>query len=587
MKSLENCDSLLSFLGSEFYRAKWGVAMSAARSFAVAPLPALFGVMIDHYLPNGNIKGIGVTAVIFVGLLFVHTGCSVMGARLMGYAITRMTCDMRATVFNRMQFLSFGYLDQSTTGRLLSKYAFDCQKVQDCIMGMCSNILPSLLYGFGVMGFMLFLNWPLALVILLLAPLVQLSRTYSERYMKVRHHEARVAQETLTGSANEMISALRLLRSLGEERKAEERLTVDNDRVAEARFGVIAYASIYGTFVFVSNQLVSLVVIALGAILVIEGHMTLGVLFSFVAALPIIMMPFATIAQFIEQYMVGQESYQSIRELVKCELVEKWQGRHRLEDMKGNICFEHVDFSYPSKEHERVLKDFCLEIKAGESLALVGASGSGKSTIANLVLGLYSLHRGCVKIDGIPQSDLDMRAFRQQCAIVMQDNILLSGTILDNIRFAKEDASDEEVMAAAQAANVCEFVAKMKDGYQTLIGERGVSMSGGQRQRISIARAILRNPKILILDEATSALDNESEALIQEAIERLAAGRTVITIAHRLSTIRNADRVVVMSHGEILEQGSFEELSQQDGAFKRLLESQISMASRWIKPITA
>lgn len=564
---------MLKFLWSQSRRFRVGLLLVVGRSLMIAPLPWLFSVIIDQHVPSGNVKGIAFTGLVFVGLLLLHFTFSVSGARCIGHAITRMAEELRSLIFNRMQFLSFGYLDQNATGRLLSKYAFDTQRIQDITVTILNQIVPTLFYSFSVGVIMILLNWQLAVSILLFIPVLYAARYYFHERLQIRNREARLAQESLTGSANEMISALRLVRSLGEEDRAENRLGSDNQRLARARELVISMSAVFGTFLFVSNQTISLLVVAAGALMVLNDMMTVGTLFAFMAALPILMQPFMAIAQFIEQYLIGQESYHSVRELIASPYVESWHGRRRVEPLRGEIEFERVDFAYPTKLDARVLADFSLRIRAGENIALVGASGSGKSTLANLILGLYPPTGGVIRIDGVPQSELDMRAFRRRCAIVMQDNLLLSGTILENIRFAREDATDEEIRAAARAANAESFIRTLSKGYETRIGERGISLSGGQRQRISIARAILRDPQILILDEATSALDNESEGLIQEALEKLARGRTVITIAHRLSTIRNADRIIVMGHGRIVEQGTFEELSRSGGAFSRLLDS--------------
>ncbi|MEN9405034.1 MAG: hypothetical protein RL091_3737, partial [Verrucomicrobiota bacterium] len=230
--------------------------------------------------------------------------------------------------------------------------------------------------------------------------------------------------------------------------------------------------------------------------------------------------------------------------------------------------------AYPSAPDRTVLHGINLALRPGEHVAFVGPSGSGKSTLANLLLGLYAPGAGRILIDGVPQTEWDMRWVRRQFAVVLQDSLLLSGTISENLRFARADATDAEIRAAAQQANAEEFIQRLPAGYDTRVGERGATLSGGQRQRLAIARAILRNPPVLILDEATSALDYESERLIQEALDRLATGRTVITIAHRLSTIRNADRIIVLAAGRIIEEGDFRQLTSQGGAFARLVSAQ-------------
>jgi ABC-type multidrug transport system fused ATPase/permease subunit len=294
-------------------------------------------------------------------------------------------------------------------------------------------------------------------------------------------------------------------------------------------------------------------------------------LFAFVAGLPVVLGPIQAFVGLSEQYFIGRASYGSINELLDSTYVEAWHGTRRAERLKGDIVFERVSFAYPTSPDLDVLHDINLTIRPGEHVAFVGPSGSGKSTLANLLLGLYAPRVGRILIDGVPQVEWDMRWVRRQLAVVLQDNLLLSGTIAENLRFARADATDGEIRAAARQANAEEFIARLPQGYATPVGERGTSLSGGQRQRLAIARAMLRDPPLLILDEATSALDYESERLVQEALERLAAGRTVITIAHRLSTIRNATRIVVLDHGRIREAGDFRTLVAQRGAFARLV----------------
>jgi ABC-type multidrug transport system fused ATPase/permease subunit len=332
--------------------------------------------------------------------------------------------------------------------------------------------------------------------------------------------------------------------------------------------------AIFGTFWYVSTQVIALVVMAGGALLAIRGTLSFGTLFAFVAGLPIVLGPIQAFVSLSEQYFIGRESYVSIKELLDSAYVETWRGSKRVERLSGDVVFENVSFAYPTAPDRRVLHDINLHIREGEHIAFVGPSGSGKSTLANLMLGLYAPEAGRILIDGVPQSEWDMRWVRRQFAVVLQDSLLLSGSIADNLRFARADATDAEIRIAAIQANAEDFITELPDGYATLVGERGTTLSGGQRQRLAIARAILRNPPVLILDEATSALDYESERLIQDALDRLSAGRTVITIAHRLSTIRNADRIIVLDGGRISEEGDFKGLSARGGAFSRLVAAQ-------------
>jgi len=565
--------SLTGYLWSSRARLGKGLLLALARSLAVAPCPWLFQRMIDVAVPKRDVNEIVELSGVFLLLLAVHYVFSVWGANEIAKAMAQMMVEMRSRIFFKLQFLSFGYLDQQKTGRLLSKYAFDTQKVEALLYNILNQFLPNILYGGSIFVILTVLNWRLAIVLALVLPAYAIAKYYFFHRIQTTNTEARLAQERLTGTASEYISALRLVRSFGEENQAQADLERTSNDFARTRVHQSYVNAIFGTFWYVSTQVMALVVMAGGAFLAIRGTISLGTLFAFVAGLPIVLGPIQAFVALSEQYFVGRESFHSIKELIDSTYVEEWQGKTQAA-LRGEIRFDHVVFAYPTAPERRVLHDIDLHIRPGEHIAFVGASGSGKSTLANLMLGLYAPQSGQVLIDGRPQSEWDMRWIRRQFAVVLQDSLLLSGSIIDNLRFARADATDEEVRTAAREANAEEFISRLPQGYATPVGERGVSLSGGQRQRLAIARAILRNPPVLILDEATSALDYESERLIQEALDRLSHGRTVITIAHRLSTIRNADRIIVLDSGRIVEEGKFAELSARGGPFARLVSAQ-------------
>jgi ABC-type multidrug transport system fused ATPase/permease subunit len=549
-----------------------GFCFALLRTIVIAPFPWLFRIIIDVHLKAANVFGIISIGLVFIGLLAFHYVFAVEGMRRISGVVASMSTEFRSRIFNKLQFLNFGYLDQQKTGKLLSKYAFDTQKLEIALIQFLNQFFPQILYSFTILTLLIIIDWQLSLIILLMVPVYGFVHLHFFNRIKVSHNQARLAHEHLTGTANELISALRLVRSFGEERQAESQLDQSSFGLAQSRVRMHSLSAVFGTFVHVSTQTLSLVIIGGGAILVLHNNLTIGTLFAFLVALPIILMPVQMIGQMSEQYFVGQESYQSIKELLDSTYVEDWVGNVQHPNLRGDIRFEEVSMTYGDAD-KMVIRDFSLHIRAGEHIAFVGPSGSGKSTLASLVLGLYKPTKGHVYIDGVRQQDMDMRWFRQQVAVVMQESLLLSGSVIENIRFARHDASEEEVRAAVRMANAEDFILRLPEGYNTPLGERGVNLSGGQRQRISIARAILRNPRVLILDEATSALDYESEHQIQEALERLAHGRTVITIAHRLSTIKNADRIIMLREGVVVEQGSFQELIAREGFFTQLLAS--------------
>ncbi len=551
-----------------------GLALALLRTLAVTPCPWLFQRMIDRAVPAHDGREILQLTGIFLFLLGIHYVFSVWGSNEIAKAMAQMMVELRSRLFFKLQFLSFGYLDQQKTGRLLSKYAFDTQKVEALLYNVLNQFLPNVLYGAGIFVILAILNWRLALVLALVLPTYGFAKYRFFARIQRTNNEARLAHERLTGTANEYISALRLVRSFGEEKQAEAGLDRTSADFARQRVHQSYVNAVFGTFWYVSSQVIALIVMAGGALLAIRGTISYGTLFAFVAGLPIVLGPIQAFVGLSEQYFIGRESYFSIKELLDSAYVENWRGTRRTERIRGDIVYEHVSFAYPGAPEKTVLHDIDLTIRPGEHVAFVGPSGSGKSTLANLLLGLYGATSGRILIDGVPQAEWDMRWIRRQLAVVLQDSVLLSGTIADNLRFARANATDEEVREAARQANAEEFIVKLPEGYATLVGERGASLSGGQRQRIAIARAILRNPPLLILDEATSALDYESERLIQQALERLSAGRTVITIAHRLSTIRNANRIIVLAGGRIIEEGNFATLIAHGGAFAKMVSAQ-------------
>lgn len=566
--------NLLAYLWTARRRFRGGVMLALLRSLAAAPCTFLIQQIVDKPLKEGSIDGVIHFSLWFVLCLILHFAFSVWGAHSIAKTMAGLMVEMRSRIFFRMQFLSFSYLDGQKTGRLLSKYAFDTQKIEGLLFAVLNQLLPNLLMGACIIAILAWMNWFLLLVLLLAIPVYASAKWFFFNRIQQENNTNRLAQERLTGTASEYMSALRLVRSFGEEDQAERELDRSSESFARSRISQSYVNALFGTYVHVGMQFLSLIVIAGGAIMAIKGGITIGTLFAFMAGFGYILGPVHMFIGLSEPYFAAKEGYISIKELIDSRYVETWHGTRKEERIHGDIVYENVAFHYPSAPDKTVIKDLNLSIRPGEHIAFVGPSGSGKSTLANLLLGLYAPTTGRILIDGVPQAEWNMRWIRRQLAVVMQDSILLSGSIGDNIRFAKPDASQTEIQEAARLANAEEFILKMPEGYKTPVGERGVALSGGQRQRIAIARAILRNPPVLILDEATSALDYESERLIQEALDRLSVGRTVITIAHRLSTIQNADRIVVLRDGVIVEQGNFKELDALGGVFAQLIAAQ-------------
>ncbi|MGE9296672.1 MAG: ABC transporter ATP-binding protein [Puniceicoccales bacterium] len=540
----------------------------------IVPFPVITQQIIDKGLDAQDLTLCLQLASISILLLGLHVVAMVQCVRLLPEKSQALINAMRGRIFSKLQFMHFGFLDKTQTGRLLSKYAFDTQNVEMVIVPMAAMIMPELCRSMLLIIALGWVNpWLLAFVALAFPPVV-IARLVFMRRLQKTNEMVRKARERLTGHASEFISAIRLVRGFGQEKPVEANMGDISGDYSRTRSNQMELNQTFGWVMFTIFTCIEISAIALGAVLVVHNMLTVGALVALVGSLPIILAPVRLLTDFSMQYLQGQESYRSIKELVDSGYVEQWKGNTLPEDMQGRIELRDVSFCYDSAE-SNALEGLKLDIQGGKHVAFVGSSGSGKSTLVNLILGLYPPTSGEIRIDGFPQSELDIRAFRRRCAIVMQDNLLISGTIEENLRFAKPDATYEEVVEAAKLANAWDFITYLPDGLQTKVGERGVSLSGGQRQRIAIARAILRDPILLILDEATSALDNESEAIVQEALERVAQNRTTITIAHRLSTVRKADEIVVLHQGKILEHGSYQELANRPGsAFGELLAAQ-------------
>ncbi|MEM6885465.1 MAG: ABC transporter ATP-binding protein [Verrucomicrobiota bacterium] len=538
----------------------------------ITPFPVLTQMVVDA-IPAKDTTLIFSLTGFWLLLLVLHLGTMYFAVESLATKMQVIFRELRAEVFYKINFMSFRFLDSTQAGKLLSKYSFDTNNIETtAIMGL-TGVLPEILRSSLLILVLMWMNPWLGVIVLLAIPLFACARLLNFKEIERSNHLVRVARERMTGQANEYISAIKLVRGYGQEEEALRQVGDTSGSYSDERVYQTKLNQSLGYILFGAITLIMISATTLSAWLVIQDKMELGEMVALIGALPICLFPVSMIAQFSLQYLQGAESYISIKELLDSDSTEKWTGTRVIHEPQGVVEFDHVTFQYEAGK-AAALKELDTVIRAGEHVALVGPSGSGKSTLVGLLLGFYGPNSGQIRIDGVPQHELSMQQFRQTCSIVMQDNILLSGSILDNIRFGKVTATMDEVREAVRHAYALDFIEALPDGFETVVGERGASLSGGQRQRIAIARALLRDPKILILDEATSALDYESEKAVQQAINYLAQGRTTITIAHRLSTVRKADRIMVLKQGSVEASGTWEELSSQDGSFKELLEAQ-------------
>jgi len=490
----------------------------------------------------------------------------------------RAVARLRGDLFRRLLAQEIGFFDQRRTGELTSRLAADTEAVQGAVSTSISMALRNLASAMGGIAFLLWTSPRLAALMLAVVPPVAVGAVvYGWRIRRL----SRDAQDALAAAgevAEESLAGIRTVRAFdAEEREAGRYATAIGRVYALARRRARA-GSVFMAGAATAGYLSAAVVLWYGGRLVMQGTLTVGALTSFLVYTLIVAFSLGALADLWAGFMRAAGAAERIFELTDRIPAMPPEGGQRPDGVEGRVAFEQVAFAYPSRPDVPVLLGLDLEVAPGEVLALVGPSGAGKSTVAALVFRLYDPQAGAVRLDGRDLRELDPHWLRRQVGVVSQEPILFSASVAENIRYGRPGATDAEVEAAARAANAHDFVSLFPQGYATEVGERGVQLSGGQKQRVAIARAVLKDPRVLILDEATSALDSESEALVQEALERLMRGRTVLVIAHRLSTVAGADRVAVVEGGRIVQFGRHARLLEQEGPYRRLVERQFLAA---------
>ena len=482
--------------------------------------------------------------------------------------------DLRMRTYHHLQRLSLAYYDSHQTGVLLSTITDDIQTIQSFASSATLGILVDLLTIVGMLGLMFWLNWDFALVAVGITPFLLLFVSRFKRAVKKATHEVRHRQADIVAVVQQGLQSVRVVKAFGRQDLEQEELNEASHATVDAALKARRVKSMLSPVVTVTVALCTAFVLWRGASLILIGTMTAGALTVFLAYLTKFFKPVQDLAKMtnsIAQAAVGVERIQAILETDS--VIREFPNAREPEAVRGDICFDHVAFGY--NQDEPVLLNVSFTIKQGELVGIVGTTGGGKSTVVSLIPRFYDPTSGCVRIDGVDVREYKLHALRSQIGFVLQDTVLFRGTIRDNIAYGRPGATQQEIEEAARLANADEFISRMPHGYDTMVGERGLTLSGGQRQRIGIARAIIRNTPILILDEPTAALDTESERLVIEALERLMKGRTVITIAHRLSTIRDADKIIVLKAGMVAEQGTHEELLALGGVYAELHHIQV------------
>jgi ATP-binding cassette, subfamily B, bacterial MsbA len=482
----------------------------------------------------------------------------------------RLTCDMRIEIFRHLQSLSLRFYDSRHTGKIASRISTDTGAIYSVVTGASVNLLGDAITIIGVVLVLFNVNWQLALMTYAILPLFIVNYVWHRRRLRIESRNHRRNWDQVLSFLHERISSTRLVRAFATEGIEVEsfRQRIETDYI---RFNRVVWRnSLLSVGADFLTGIGLFIVLAFGSYLVMTGKgLDLGGLTAFLFYLGLLYSPITRLVDSNAMIQQATTALEKIFTLLDTQPhIPENESLPQLPPLKGTVTFDQVSFGY--RAQHIILKNISFEAKPGETIALVGPSGSGKTTIITLLARFYDPTQGRILTDGQDIRNFNVQSLRRQIGIVMQDNILFSGSIGENIRYGRTETTKEEMIEAAKAANAHEFISKLAQGYESQIGERGVQLSGGQRQRIAIARVILKNPRILILDEATSALDTESERLVQEALERLMKKRTSIVIAHRLSTVVNADRILVLKDGQIVEQGHHEELLAQGGLYHNL-----------------
>ncbi|NET03989.1 MAG: ABC transporter ATP-binding protein [Symploca sp. SIO2B6] len=574
MKSRSNYWQLLPYI-----RPQWKTITQAficTLGFTVFwPIQAELAGEIASLMGQGNMVGLGRLALVLILVFLVQKILQYGQDSLMVKASLAVAFDLRKKLYSHLHSLSLGYFEKAQTGDLTYRFTEDIDRIGEVVNKVFHDFIPCILQLVVVLGYMIYLNWQLTLATLVTAPLMGILIGWFGEQMLTFSRRSQNRISNLSALLTEVFSGIRLVQAFAAQDYEINRFAQEAEYNRQAKYAAEHLKAIQNPVVGFLYAMSVLLLFFLGGWQISLGNLKGTEFVSYLAGVGLLIDPIAHITSNYNEFKQGEASVERIFELAAIEpaVVEKPKALV-LPAVSGKVEYQNVSFAYSAEQP--VLKNLSLLVSPGEVVALVGPSGAGKSTLVNLLPRFYEPQAGDILIDGINIGDVTLKSLRSQIGIVPQEMTLFSGTIAQNIAFGQQEFNLKDVQIAAEIANAHQFIINLTQGYHTWVGERGVNLSGGQRQRIAIARAVFLNPRILILDEATSALDSESEALVQEALERVMKERTVFTIAHRLATVRRANRILVLEAGQIVESGTNEELLEFGGRYARFYAQQFS-----------
>ena len=541
-------------------------------------VPPLFQKeIIDEVIADLDLEYLGILIAALVGA-YALSQLVQIGDNYVRHALgERFIFDLRVRLYAYLQKMSLAFFERTSTGELMSRVTNDLSALEHFVTHGSALTAADLIRLIGGSIILFVLDWRLAALVLIPVPILAVALRHYNTKIRPVYRSVRARLGDINAKLQDNLSGIRVIQAFAREEMERQRFTNESERYYRARVEGIRYWSVFFPAIRFLGAMGSVIVLGVGAIMVIKGELSLGTLVAFLSYTTSFYEPINRLTEvdniFQEAIAAGERFFEILDETTE---VSDAPDAVALSTIEGNLVFDGVAFRYGTGD--KVLHNIAFEMAPGEMVALVGPSGAGKTSIANLICRFYDPNKGKITIDGHDLRRIKLSALRQQVAVVLQDSFLFNNNVAENLLYGKPDATREELAQAAKAANAHEFIMQLPQGYDTEIGERGVKLSGGQKQRLALARAILADPRILILDEATSSVDAEAEFLIQQALERVLEGRTSLVIAHRLSTVRNADKIIVLDQGRIVETGRHDELMQHGGLYSQLYRRQMAIA---------